>query len=274
MSNPSSIPVLRGSHGTVLQFTGDVLMWSRNAEEVSIPLQAIAHVRAEGRTVTVELVAPSGTAPAVHRVDGVSEAAAALFVPAVTAALPVRAEEDETVDGSTLVSTHTVPEPEDDPWQRMLRNVAIAIGGVSLALALAVGLQGEWLGVLMALLVAPLGLGLSAFGAVMVYLAYLQWYLPRYGITVEAEKAVEYTYNGTASYAYTELDGTRRHISGKSISGTPYVAYETSGTDRRAVCYSPFKVAWDMVFALGLLLAGLGVVALVVVVTGGIFLGG
>ncbi|MFE1550148.1 hypothetical protein [Streptomyces sp. NPDC058718] len=160
---------------------------------MSIPLQAIAHLRTEGRTVTVELLAPAGTAPAVHRVDGVSRAAAALFVPAVTAALPARAEESEEVDGSTLVSTRTVPEDEDDPWQRMLRNVALAIGGVSFALALAAGLHGEWLKAFMTLLAAALGGGLTAFGAISLYLVYQQWRLPRYGITVEAERVVSVT---------------------------------------------------------------------------------
>ncbi|MFJ3505501.1 MULTISPECIES: hypothetical protein [unclassified Streptomyces] len=102
----------------------------------------------------------------MHRVDGVSEAAAALFVPAVAAVLPARTEEVGAVDGSTLVSARAVPESVDDPQLRKQKRAAIAIGGVSIALALAVGLRGEWLGAFMTLLVAPFGLGLTAVGVV------------------------------------------------------------------------------------------------------------
>ncbi|MFC9705141.1 DUF3592 domain-containing protein [Streptomyces sp. NPDC056943] len=272
----SSIPVLRGSHGTVLQFTGDALVWSRNDVEVSIPLQAIAHLRTEGRTVTVELLAQAGTAPAVHRVDGVSQAAAALFVPAVTAALPVRAEEAEEVDGSTLVSTRTVAEPEDedDPWQRMLRNVALAIGGASIALALAVGLHGEWLKAFMTLLVAALGGGLTAFGAISLSLVYRQWHLPRYGVTVEAEREAAYSYNGTGRYVYTDQHGMRHRISGKATTPTVHVAYDPSKPETAAICRSSLRNVGSALFPLGLLLAGLGVVALLVSVTSEVFQGG
>ncbi|MFB7031305.1 MULTISPECIES: hypothetical protein [unclassified Streptomyces] len=103
------------------------------------------------------------------------------------------------VDGSALVSARTVPESVDDPQLRKQKKVAIVIGGVSVALALAVGLRGEWLGAFMTLLVAPFGLGLTAIGVVTFGLVYGQWHLPRHGITVETEKVAEYTYNGTAS---------------------------------------------------------------------------
>ncbi|MEU0403440.1 hypothetical protein ABZ318_25040 [Streptomyces sp. NPDC006197] len=270
----SPIPVLRGSHGTVLKFTGDALMWSRNAEEVSIPLQAIAHIRTAGRTVTVELVAPAGTAPAVHRVDGVSEAAAALFAPAVTAALPVRDEEAETVDGSTMVTAHTVPESEDDRHLRKSKNVAFAIGGASLVFALPLLLLGHWVLAPMVLIVAAIGLGITLFGAALAGLAYEQWYLPRYGITVEVERVQLYSHNGTAAYAYTDPHGEKRRISGKLTTSTAHVAYHPSKPDKFTLCNSPFKVASDMFFALVVLLVGLALVALVVYGTGDTLLGG
>ncbi|MET9852129.1 hypothetical protein ABZY57_04115 [Streptomyces sp. NPDC006450] len=258
MSNPSLVPVLRGSRGTVLQFTGDALTWRRDAEEVTIPLPAVARVRLEGRAVTVELRAPAGTAPAVHRVDGVSQAAAALFVPAVTAALPERTEESGTVDGSTLVSTYTEPAPESDP----LRNPVIGIGVLSAASALVAWILGDLPSAIVALVGAPIGLGITWFGAFAWYFVFLQWHLPRSGITVEATVVTEYL--STATYAYTELEGARRDIHDKKVQGNPYVAYAAADPDRRTLCYSPLKIAGDAVFALLVLLVGLGVMAFVV----------
>ncbi|MFH8892903.1 hypothetical protein [Streptomyces sp. NPDC017949] len=258
MSNPPLIPVLRGSRGTLLQFTGDALTWRRGAEEVTIPLQAVARVRLEGRAVTVELLAPAGTAPAEHRVDGVSQAAAALFVPAVTAALPERTEESGAVDGSTLVSAYTEPEPERGP----LRNEAIGIGVLSVASALVAWILGDLPSAIVALMGAPIGFGITALGAFAWYSVFLEWHLPRSGITVQAKMVAEYL--GTANYAYTELDGARREIHGKKVRGNPYVAYAEAHPDRRTLCYSPLKIAGNMIFALLVLLVGLGVLAFVV----------
>ncbi|MFF8610163.1 hypothetical protein ACF06X_30115 [Streptomyces sp. NPDC015346] len=258
MSNPSLVPVLRGSRGTLLQLTGDALTWRRDAEEVTIPLQAVARVHREGRSVTVELLAPAGTAPAVHRVDGVSQAAAALFVPAVTAALPERTEEDGTVDGSTLVSAYTEPEPEP----HRLRNPAIAVGVLSVTSALVAWILGDLPSAIVTLVGAPIGLGITAVGVYFLYLVFLEWYLPRSGITVEAKLVAEYLSNAT--YAYTELDGTTRDIHDRKVEGDPYVAYAAARPDRRTLCYSPLKIAGHMVSALLVLLVGLGVVAFVV----------
>ncbi|MEV0452844.1 hypothetical protein [Streptomyces sp. NPDC050600] len=87
----SPIPVLRGSGGVVLQAEDDDLVLTRGREETRIPLQAVRTVRAEGRTVAVELTAPAGSTPAVHRVGGVSEVAATVFADAVNASLPLTA---------------------------------------------------------------------------------------------------------------------------------------------------------------------------------------
>jgi hypothetical protein len=60
MSITSPIPVLQGSRGTVLRSDGEALLLSRPHEELRIPLVAIERVRAEGRSVTVELTARPG----------------------------------------------------------------------------------------------------------------------------------------------------------------------------------------------------------------------
>ncbi|MCJ0874478.1 hypothetical protein [Streptomyces sp. AP-93] len=90
--------------------------------ETRIPLQAVRRIHAEGSAVAVELTAPAGTTPAVHRVGGVSEAAATFFADAVNATLPERAEEaGETADGSALVTVRALTEPEQDRRTRVLR---------------------------------------------------------------------------------------------------------------------------------------------------------
>ncbi|MFE2561179.1 hypothetical protein ACFXGT_35250, partial [Streptomyces sp. NPDC059352] len=100
MSTTSPIPVLRGSGGVVLQAEDDDLVLTRGREKTRIPLRAVRRVRTEGRAVAVELTAPPGSTPAVHRIGGVSEAAATMFADAVNA-LPERADESaEAADGS------------------------------------------------------------------------------------------------------------------------------------------------------------------------------
>ncbi|MFJ3501763.1 MULTISPECIES: hypothetical protein [unclassified Streptomyces] len=57
-------------------------------------------VRAEGRAVTIEIIGPAGSTPAVHRIGGVIEAAATVFADVVNASLPERADGSaETADG-------------------------------------------------------------------------------------------------------------------------------------------------------------------------------
>ncbi|MFF8609493.1 hypothetical protein ACF06X_26540 [Streptomyces sp. NPDC015346] len=101
-----------------------------------------------------------------------------------------------------------------------------------------------------------------------------QWYLPRHGITVATEKVAVYSHNGRASYEYTDLHGGKHRLSGKDRTGTTYAAYHPSDPDKEVLCYSLLKVALHMVASLVLLLLGLGVVALVISVTGGVLLDG
>jgi hypothetical protein len=56
------------------------------------------------------------------------------------------------------------------------------------ALAVAVVIQGAWPVAILILLTGPMGAGITAFGALAMPLVHYQWYLPRYGITVEAER--------------------------------------------------------------------------------------
>ncbi|XIE78455.1 hypothetical protein AB6O49_10535 [Streptomyces sp. SBR177] len=104
----SPIPVLQGDRGTELRSSGEELVLRRRDAELRIPFAAIARVRAARREVAVELTAPAGTEPTVHRIEDVSAAAASVFAEAVNAALPERAPGEETVDGATLVVTRSL----------------------------------------------------------------------------------------------------------------------------------------------------------------------
>ncbi|MBC2908069.1 hypothetical protein [Streptomyces cupreus] len=96
MSIMSPIPVLQGRDGTVLSAEQEGLVLERSGEELTIPAEAIARVHAKARSVTVELRAPLGATPSVHRIEDVSEAAATAFADAVNALLP---EPTEKTDG-------------------------------------------------------------------------------------------------------------------------------------------------------------------------------
>ncbi|MFB8084392.1 hypothetical protein [Streptomyces sp. NPDC055992] len=275
MSITSPIPILRGSSGTELQFEGDALVLRRTTEEVRIPLLAIGRIRPERRALAVELTHPAGAVPAVHRVEDVSEAAATLFADAVNATLPVRNEETEPVDGSTLVTTRALTESLQERRKRRDKIWAFAIGLAFLALALAVGIHGEWTIALQTLLVGPFGAGTIAFGAGMANSAYRQSYLPRYGITIEAERAEDTRILGGnfGTYVYTDLHGVSRSVYHKSSATTVQVAYHPDKPHTVTVCHSRLHTAGDAVLALGLLLLGLAAEASVVATTVGAFQG-
>jgi hypothetical protein len=118
-----SIPVVQGSGKTFLQYAheDEALLLSRRHDETRIPLAAIARVRAEGRALAVELTTPAGTVPAVHRIDGVSEAAATMFASALNAALPEAAGRDTTADGSALIETQTRPVSRRERKVRLIK---------------------------------------------------------------------------------------------------------------------------------------------------------
>ncbi|MFE2326168.1 hypothetical protein ACFXD5_19935 [Streptomyces sp. NPDC059385] len=275
MSITSPIPVLRGSSGTVLQFDGDALVLRRTAEELRIPLPAIRRIRSEGRTVAVELTAPVGAVPCVHRVEDVSEAAGTLFADAVNAALPPRTEETETVDGSTLVTTRALIETRDEQRKRRRKIWVIAVGLFFFLLALAVGIHGEWTVAVEILLVGPFGAGIIAFGAMGADNVYRAWYLPRHGIIVEAGRVGNSQVLGGSfgTYVYTDLHGVSRGVFSKSNAPTVQVAYHPDRPHFVTVCTSRAGTAGDAALAVTLLLFGLGLEGVVITLAIAAFLG-
>ncbi|WP_329389817.1 hypothetical protein OG625_37310 [Streptomyces sp. NBC_01351] len=276
MSIASPIPVLRSSSGTVLQFDDDALVLRRTTEELRIPLRAIRRIRSEGRAVAVELTAPAGTAPAVHHVDDVSEAAVTLFADAVNAALVTLTEEADTVDGSNLVTARALTESREERRKRRRKIWALAVGLFHFALALAVGIHGEWTLALAILLVGPsFGAGSIAFGAMGADSVYRQWYLPRNGITVEAGRVGNARVLGGSfgTYVYTDLHGVCRSVYAKSGAPTVQVAYHPDQPHVSIVRETRSSTAGDAALAVALLLFGLCVEGGVITVAIGAFLG-
>ncbi|MFF0201224.1 hypothetical protein [Streptomyces sp. NPDC005017] len=263
MPTTSPIPVLRGSGGSVLQAEDTDLVLTREREETRIPFQAVRTVRAEGRAVAVELTAPHGSAPAVHRVGGVSEAAATMFADAVNASLPERADESaEVPDGSGLVTVSTLTESDEDARFRRFTFWAWTAGLLIVAMTVVIGILGSMGMALLFLMVTPFGVGVTAFGAVSMKGMYDMWYLPRHGITVEAKR------NGV-SYDYTDMQGathSRIDLLGRSTAQTVQVAYRPGCPDMSTFVYSWLRKVWLTFFSLVILLVGLAVTAVSVAI--------
>jgi hypothetical protein len=263
MSITSPIPVLQGSRGTVLRSDGGALLLSRPHEELRIPLVAIERVRAEGRSVAVELTAAAGAAPAVCRVGGVSEAAARVFADAVNRALPERAEEDAVVDGSDLVITRVLTESPAERRQRVLRRGVLAVALAIVALALTIGIrEGGPLGVILAvvyLLNGAVAAVATALGAAGLWMAYWGWYLTRHGITVDAENAADTPgrLGSSGTYVYTDTAGVSRTVDGRTGAETIQVAYDPQDPGKVAVRRSGLRRVGHLVLSLGCLCVGL-----------------
>ncbi|MFF4174295.1 hypothetical protein [Streptomyces sp. NPDC001744] len=248
----SPIPVLRGSGGTTLQADGDALALRRWRKEKRIPLQAVRQVRAEGRALAVELTAPAGTTPTVFRVRAVSTVAATVFADAVTARLP----EEREADGASLVTEGTPTESEDEAYWRKLKICAWVVGLVTVGVAVAMAIVGSGFLAFLFLILNPVTLGIAVLGLYAMRTPYYEWYLPRYGITVEA------VYRGPRSYAYTDLHGTVRTASVPGNAPTRWVAYHPDRPFVEAfAAYSWIRKVFRTLFCLAFLLVGLSLFA-------------
>ncbi|MFE1949628.1 hypothetical protein ACFW9D_04075 [Streptomyces sp. NPDC059524] len=264
MSLTSPIPVLCGSGGAVLQSEGDGLVLSRSDMETRIPLRAVRRIRAEGRAVAVELTAQAGAAPAVHRVAGVSEAAASVFADAVNAILPESA--GEAVDGSALVTVRAAPEPAPlSRQERKTREFRIWLAAVVLlavVLAVVVWITASASLALPLLVVVPFGAAVTTGGIMGLRIVRNEWYLPRKGVTVEAARRHDTTpdqFGGTGNYTYTDLHGHRRVMFSQSRADVIRVAYHPEKPGTAVACQSLLRrTGWAVVVAC-ILLLGLAV---------------
>lgn len=208
MSITPSIPVVQGSGKSTLQHEGDALLLTRRHDEVRIPLAAITQVRTEGRSLTVELTAPAGATSYTHRIDGVSEASAAMFAATVNAALPETTGRDTAADGTALVETHTRPASARERKIRLVTWWSAATVAPVVALCVLIGVAGQPAGVVV---FVPLGF-VAAASAVTSLLSLHSWYrefrLTRHGITTLAVEAP----GRRGMYLYTDPAGLVRHV--------------------------------------------------------------
>ncbi|MFB6504534.1 MULTISPECIES: hypothetical protein [unclassified Streptomyces] len=269
MSIASPIPILHNSSGATLRREGDALMLRRPDQEIRIPLRAIERVRAEGRTVAVELTAPAGTVATVHRMDDASEAAVALFAENVNEILPERDGAAEPADGASMVAIRTLTESPDERRERTRKRRrkigALSVGTVIIALAIALGICGQWSVALTTVLLGPLGpLGLY-YGGTAAQSAYRTWYLPRDGIIVQARRVGSDTFLGGrfGTYAYIDRHGVARKAHKRSNDLTIMVAYHQDKPYVATVVESRAALIGDIVFAVFALLFGLFVTGLV-----------
>ncbi|MBM7167751.1 hypothetical protein JQK87_04870 [Streptomyces sp. G44] len=272
MSTTSPMPVLRASDGALLRFDGNALVLRRKAEEVRIPLLAIECIRSEGRSLVVDLTAPSGMVPSMHRIDDVSKAAADLFAEAVNAALP---ERPANAEGSKLVITRAVTESQEERDKRRRRGWGTAVVLVCAGLAAAVAAHGVWTFAFIIMLVGPVGALLTAIGADMVRLRYRSRYLLRHGVTVEARRVSETRVLGGefGMFVYTDMHGVERSVNVKSRSATVQVVYHPAKPGIVTEYGSRASRASDTVAALCFLVFGLIVDATVIGVAIGSFQG-
>ncbi|MFD5714768.1 hypothetical protein ACFWHW_31115 [Streptomyces pharetrae] len=260
MSISSPVPVLQGDRDTELRFVGEELLLRRPDAELRIPLAAIARVHADRRDVVVELTAPVGVDPKVYRVTDVSAAAVGVFADVVNAALPERGPEEMTVDGSTLVVTRSLV-IEDDAGEadENLVPVGLPSHGISLmyagcaavaVLAVVVGvLGGDWSRAIATLLLGSAGVSGTYFVVMLFVGAWRNWYLPRYGITVEGQQVFRED-DGDTVHAFTATDGAIRYIHGHDKGKTVRIAYHPRNPAYAAVCLSTGEKTLMLIFSL------------------------
>ncbi|MFE1289235.1 hypothetical protein [Streptomyces sp. NPDC058751] len=250
MSITSSIPVLLGNRSAELRADNGGLLLRRPHDEVRIPLAALAHVHADGRVVTAELTAPAGTEPVLYRIEGVSRASGTVFAEAVNGSLPERPADEDPVDGSTLVTvtprgdTGAGREGDDEedaeplqPAEIVIRCTMAAVGLGLVALAVGIVVAGDHVSrALAVLLLGGTGLAIGRLTVRAVAVLWNEWYLPRHGITVEAQPVLVH---GVVAHGYTATDGRLRPVPGhvRGVRGETYnVAYHPRHHSRVAAC--------------------------------------
>ncbi|WP_030684785.1 hypothetical protein [Streptomyces globisporus] len=253
MSIIASIPVLKGHDGTDLTAAPEGLLLRSRHDELSVPGQAIARVRAEGGSVAVELRVPAGAAPAAHRIEGVNEAAATAFADGVNSLLP---EPDEEVDGRSLVVLRTFRTRQ---FQRSLRRVkwsALGCLGAVVALSVIGGVAG---GFVYPVAIVPIGVitgaSLVAGGHALEAWSHRRR-VRKHGVREFARPA-----NVPGTYLYVDTAGMTRTVS--SFGSGPYVevAYDPEDPADVFTLKPGFVQRLDIWLGTFLFVCGLGGVA-------------
>ncbi|MFD0075329.1 hypothetical protein ACFVIY_23145 [Streptomyces sp. NPDC127166] len=263
MSIISSIPVLKGHGGTDLTVSPEGLLLRSRHDELSIPGEAVARVRAEGGSVVVELRVPAGAAPAAHRIEGVDAFTATAFADGVNSLLIAP---DEEIDGRTLVVLRTLKTRWEQSAMRRMKWAALGCLVVIVALSVIGGMAG---GAVYPVAIVPIGVLTGAClvlgGQELVAWAHRRR-VRRHGVKEFARPA-----NVPGMYLYVDRAGTARTVS--SFTSGPYVEIAYDPEDPADV-FTVTPGLWQrLTIWLGwfLFLCGLGGVAALVAVVADAF---
>ncbi|WOX23496.1 hypothetical protein [Streptomyces solicathayae] len=189
----------------------------------------------------------------------VSAAAATLFADRVNAMLPERATGEGEVDGTTLVVTRSLriaaaaqDELEDDWLLSAGRKRAGYAAVAAMALfAVAAGFVGrDPSRAIAVLLLGEVGVGIAFHASHDFPGLWRLWYLPRHGITVDAQQVFR---NGYTTNAYVDSDGVTRYIRGSDKGRPIRVAYHPQKPEIAVRCPGPgsmrSQVIWFLVIS-------------------------
>lgn len=150
-SEDGPVPSSEYREGAVLSVEDIGLVLDLPREQVTFTPEGLGRIRAEGRSVLIELRAKSGATPRVHRIDDVDEATATAFADGVNATLANRTDSDD-VDGAPF----TVVRSLVPTWRTRFRILRGALWHLLALVVLCVvaGSLGRWD---LVLLTVPIG---------------------------------------------------------------------------------------------------------------------
>ncbi|MET9953952.1 hypothetical protein ABZ135_20700 [Streptomyces sp. NPDC006339] len=267
MSIIASIPVLRGRGGVVVSAVSRGLILERPREELTIPGEAIAGTRAEGSTLVIELRAPAGATPVVHRIEDVAEDAAAAFAKGVNA---LTLEPAEEIDGKALVVVHTLRTVARERFTRRFKRFLIGCLAVVVALCVAcavAGSAGHAIGIVPLGLITTAALGFGVYEVATWLRGRRLW---KHGVKTFAKPS-----DAPTVYLYVDGDGVTRAVSGEGHRLYLEVAYDPEDPGDVHAPKHPLLRRFNLTMGTVLLFIGLAGVALLALLTAdGLMTGG
>ncbi|MFB7518095.1 hypothetical protein [Streptomyces sp. NPDC056144] len=221
MSTPiSSLPVLRGRDGATLVAEDLGLVLDLPREQITFTPDGLGRIRAEGRSVLIELRAKARTTPRIHRIDDVDPADAVAFADGVNAILANRTDSDD-VDGTPFAVVRSLaPTWRSRFHRRMLRGTLGHLLAL-VVLCVVTGALGWWEQVLLAVVIGGLawaGLWLGLYGVIR---SRRERWLYRNGVVVTATRATM----SRGAYIYPDPRGDYRCIEHGEAGPSITVAY-------------------------------------------------
>lgn len=268
MPNPAlaALPVLRGRDGAVLSADDGGLVLDRPHEQITFTADGLSRVRAEGRTVLLQLRARTGATPVVHRIDDVDAEAAVRFAEGIDALLANRTD-DEDVDGAPFAVIRSLR----PTWRKtFLRRLLWGVLGYLLALVAVcavAGALGEWDVVIMTI---PFG-GMSWlalwFGVYGVVRSRRERWLLTHGVTATATRATN-----RGAYIYPDGTGAYRGFVHGEAGPAITVAFPPEDPADVLVPSPPFTYLVNTLAGAVLLVCGVALTLLSGALTVGLFL--